>query len=124
MNPDSKEKLEVTVDRVLSQSREEILRMVEESYAEVGDGPIIDEAMELLRKELGDAIEGCSLLESVALLVSQRENARNAHAATQERCEKLEAVLRVLLSPDTQIEWSHQVSVAIADGESLLKEVK
>jgi len=124
VNPDSKEKLEVTVDRVLSQSREEILRMVEESYAEVGDGPIIDEAMELLRKELGDAIEGCSLLESVALLVSQRENARNAHAATQERCEKLEAVLRVLLSPDTQIEWSHQVSVAIADGESLLKEVK
>lgn len=50
----------------------------------------------LLRKELGDAIEGCSLYESVALLVSQRENARNAHAATQERLALVEktAVLR------------------------------
>jgi hypothetical protein len=84
----------------------------------------IDKTEALLRRELGDAIEGYSLLESVALLVSQRENARNACAYTQDRCEKLEAVLRVLLSPDTQIEWSHQVSVAIADGESLLKEVK
>lgn len=99
----------------------------------------------LLQEALGEAIEGLSLAEAVALLVSQRENARNAcsasmaecdalgeeimgaentSAATRERCDKLEAVLRVLLSPDTQIEWSHQVSVAIADGESLLKEVK
>lgn len=78
----------------------------------------------LLLRELGDAIEGCSLLESVALLVSQRENARNACAYTQDRCEKLEAVLRVLLSPDTQIEWSPQVSAACDEGERLLKEVK
>ena len=78
----------------------------------------------LLQEALGEAIEGLSLAEAVALLVSQRENARNACAYTQDRCEKLEAVLRVLLSPDTQIEWSHQVSMAVADGESLLKEVK
>ena len=47
----------------------------------------------LLLRELGDAIEGCSLLESVALLVSQRENARNAHAATKRRCDELELAL-------------------------------
>lgn len=78
----------------------------------------------LLETELGDAIEGCSLCESVALLVSQRENARNACAYTQDRCEKLEAVLRVLLSPDTQIEWNPQVSAAMDEGDRLLKEVK
>ena len=55
----------------------------------------------LLASELGDAIEGCSLLESVALLVSQRENARNAHAATQERCEKLECALDEMIDAVT-----------------------
>lgn len=48
----------------------------------------------LLLRELGDAIEGCSLLESVALLVSQRENARNACAAFQEQRDKLEEALK------------------------------
>lgn len=43
------------------------------------------EAVEaLLSRELGEAVEGLDLLESVAMLVSQRENARNAHAAMQE----------------------------------------
>ena len=50
-------------------------------------------AADLLFEAMGEAIDGCSLPEAVALLVSQRENARNAHAATQERCEKLEKAL-------------------------------
>ncbi len=47
-----------------------------------------------LKEVMGDAIEDCGLLESVALLASQRENARNAHARTQERCDRLETALK------------------------------
>ena len=103
----------------------------------IANGPLLGAVVELrqvemlLSEELGEAIEGCSLLESVALLVSQRENARNACSAVMterdrlmEQRDKLEAVLRVLLSPDTQIEWSPQVSAACDEGGRLLKEVK
>ena len=38
-------------------------------------------AADLLFEAMGEAIDGCSLPEAVALLVSQRENARNACAA-------------------------------------------
>ena len=50
----------------------------------------------LLETELGDAIEGCSLLESVALLVSQRENARNACSHAMAESESLSEELRDL----------------------------
>jgi len=91
-----------------------------------------------LLEVIGDTAEDRTLDEMVEILWSQRENARNelelnsgewlAMSArltkTQERRDKLEAVLRVLLSPDTQIEWSPQVSAACDEGERLLKEVK
>jgi hypothetical protein len=42
---------------------------------------------------MGDAIEDCSLPEVVALLVSQRENARNAHAATQGKLDAMNSLI-------------------------------
>jgi len=42
-----------------------------------------------LREAMGDAIDGHSLPEAVALLVSQRENARNATVATKLIMEKV-----------------------------------
>lgn len=49
--------------------------------------------MALLRELMGEAVEGCGLLESVALLASQRENARNAHAATKKEEGRLREAL-------------------------------
>ena len=57
-----------------------------------------EQTLALLRKEMGECVDGLSIREAVALLVSQRENARNAHAATQERCDKMEAALEPFAS--------------------------
>lgn len=46
-----------------------------------------------LREAMGDAIDGHSLPEAVALLVSQRENARNACAAVMTERDDLLAAL-------------------------------
>ena len=53
-----------------------------------------EQTLALLRKEMGECVDGLSIREAVALLVSQRENARNACAAFQEQRDKLEEALK------------------------------
>lgn len=51
----------------------------------------IAKAMTVLSETMGEAVEGCSLLEAVSLLVWQRDNARRAvevHAAEADRLVK------------------------------------
>ena len=72
-------------------------------------------AADLLFEAMGEAIDGCSLPEAVALLVSQRENARNAHAATQERCDKLEAALDEMIDAVT-----HGANISTIKARALL----
>lgn len=65
-----------------------------------------EQTLAYLRREMGECVDGLSIRESVALLVSQRENARNAHVATQGWRGELEAALRTVIhhyAPDALV---------------------
>ena len=53
----------------------------------------IREAWVILHREMGDCLEGLSLPQAIELLVSQRDNARNGHAAVKEELELLVGIL-------------------------------
>lgn len=55
------------------------------------------DAIGTLRAELGEAAEGCSPAEAVAILVSQRDNARNASASHEAEAAKLRTALEELV---------------------------